>query len=86
MRLSNPKYTLREWMLVEAYSKASPTNIQSPMLPFMLKSNEVDESMIHELFSLIQDPYGEGTEEQDEKYYSRAPDEALNAGGTAFMS
>ena len=86
MRLSNPKYTLREWMLVEAYSKASPTNIQSPMLPFMPKSNEVDESMIHELFSLIQDPYGEGTEEQDEKYYRRAPDEALKAGGTAFMS
>jgi len=56
------------------------------MLPFMPKSNEVDESMIHELFSLIQDPYGEGTEEQDEKYYRRAPDEALKAGGTAFMS
>lgn len=86
MRLANPKYILREWMLVEAYTKASPSTIQSPMLPFVAKSDEGDESMIHELFALIQDPYGEGTHEQDEKFYRRAPDEALKAGGTAFMS
>lgn len=87
MRLANPKYVLREWMLVEAYTKASPSSIQSPMLPFLAKSNNpVDESMIHELYALIQDPYGEGTDEQDAKYYRRAPDEALKAGGTAFMS
>jgi len=86
MRLANPKYVLREWMLVEAYTKASPSSIQSPMLPFVVQSSEADESMVHELFELIQNPYDEGTEEQDEKYYRRAPDEALKAGGTAFMS
>ena len=85
MRLSNPKYILREWMLVDAYSKASPSSIQSPMFP-TLQSSRADESMVHELFRLIQNPYEEGDEEQHEKYFRRAPDEALNAGGTAFMS
>ena len=86
MRLANPKYILREWMLVDAYTKASPSNIQSPMLPFLVQSSDVDESMVHELFTLMQNPYDEGTDEQDAKYYRRAPDDALKAGGTAFMS
>jgi uncharacterized protein YdiU (UPF0061 family) len=86
MRLANPKYVLREWMLVDAYTKASPSSIKSPMLPFMVQSSEIDESMIHELFALTQNPYDEGTDEQDATYYRRAPDEALKAGGTAFMS
>lgn len=85
MRTSNPKYVLREWMLVEAYSKASPSSIRNPLFP-LIQSEEGDESMVHELFELIQDPYAEGTEDHDEKYYRRAPDEALSAGGTAFMS
>lgn len=86
MRTSNPKYVLREWVLVEAYSKASPSSIRNPLFPTSIKSKDGDESMIHELFELIQNPYDEGTEEQDEKYYRRAPNAALNAGGTAFMS
>mmetsp|Transcript_11399 Transcript_11399/g.16099 ORF Transcript_11399/g.16099 Transcript_11399/m.16099 type:complete len:83 (+) Transcript_11399:232-480(+) len=49
-------------------------------------SEHGDESVIHELFDLIQNPYEEGTDEQDLKYYRRAPDHALKAGGTAFMS
>ncbi len=71
MRLANPKYTLREWMLVEAYSRADSRG---------------DYSGVHELFRLIRDPYGEGTADDHEKYYRRAPDESLRAGGTAFMS
>ena len=86
MRISNPKYVLREWMLVEAYSKASPSSISNPLFPIALKSQKADESMVFELFDLIQNPYDEGTEDQDEKYYRRAPDSALKAGGTAFMS
>jgi len=86
MRMSNPKYVLREWMLVEAYSKASPSSIQSRTFPVSIKSEQGDESMIHELFELIKNPYDEGTDEQDEKYYKRAHDDALTAGGTAFMS
>ena len=75
MRLANPKYTLREWMLVEAYSKADAGKFISG-----------DYSTINELFDLCKDPYGEGTPENHKKYYRRAPDETLRAGGTAFMS
>ncbi|KAL7546062.1 hypothetical protein ACHAWF_009545 [Thalassiosira exigua] len=78
---SNPKYVLREWMLVEAYSKADPG--KSPGNPFSVPG---EYSGVHELFELIKDPYGEGTAEFHEKYYRRAPDESLRAGGTAFMS
>lgn len=81
MRLANPKYTLREWMLVEAYSKADTG--KSPGNPF---SVEGDYSGVHELFELCKDPYAEGTPENHEKYYRRAPDESLSQGGTAFMS
>jgi uncharacterized protein YdiU (UPF0061 family) len=86
MRISNPKFVLREWMLVEAYTKASPSSIQSPLFPVSIKSGQADESMVHELFELIKHPYDEGTDEQTNKYYRRAPDSALKAGGTAFMS
>lgn len=88
MRTANPKYILREWMLVEAYTKASPSIFQSPTFLGIGndKSVQGDESMIHELFDLIQNPYDEGSDEQDEKYYRRASEEALKSGGTAFMS
>lgn len=75
MRLSNPKYTLREWMLVDAYTKADGG-----------KFIAADYSLVHELYNLAKDPYGEGSAESHEKYYRRAPDESLRAGGTAFMS
>jgi len=81
MRLANPKYTLKEWMLVEAYTKADAG--KSPGNPFTLSG---DYSGVHELFELIKDPYSEGTSENHKKYYRRAPDESLKAGGTAFMS
>jgi len=75
MRQVNPKYTLREWMLVDAYTKADAGKFMSG-----------DNTMIHELHNLSKDPYGEGSAENHAKYYRRAPDEALSAGGTAFMS
>jgi len=43
MRMSNPKYVLREWMLAEAYFKASPSSIQSRTFPVSIKSEEGDE-------------------------------------------
>lgn len=70
MRLANPKYTLREWMLVDAYNKAA----------------KGDNSIILELLELIQKPYDEGTTEQSNKYYRRAPEESLTTGGTAYFS
>lgn len=82
MRRANPKYTLREWMLVDAYSRADPG--KSPGNPFSVPGG--DYSVVRELFELCKDPYGEGSTEQHKKYYRRAPDESLRAGGTAFMS
>lgn len=70
MRLENPKYTLREWILVEAYTKAATG----------------DETVLNDLMTLIEHPYDEGPSSFDEKYYRRAPDETLGEGGTAFMS
>jgi len=84
MRLANPKYILREWMLVDAYTKANPIRKQTNTLKTTLEKN--DESMIHELYQLILNPYDEGTKEQEEKYYRRTPEEARFQGGTAHMS
>jgi uncharacterized protein YdiU (UPF0061 family) len=82
MRLSNPKYTLREWMLVDAYTKADPGRTPGNPLPAL----GGDYSGVHELFELCRDPYGEGTQENHERYYRRASEKSLRAGGTAFMS
>jgi uncharacterized protein YdiU (UPF0061 family) len=70
MRTSNPKYVLREWMLVDAYSMAA----------------EEDYTMLNELYELIQKPYDEGTAKQNADYYQRASASATARGGTAFMS
>lgn len=67
---ANPKYVLREWMLVKAYQDVS-------------KGNEAE---LLALYDLIQRPYDEGSPVEIERYYRRAPEEALTAGGTAFMS
>lgn len=70
MRLANPKYVLREWMLVDAYTSAAQN----------------DYAEVSDLFQLIQRPYEEGSSNEVNKFYRRAPDEALTSGGTAFMS
>lgn len=70
MLLTNPKYVLREWMLVEAYSSAA----------------EGDEDVLKDVYELIQHPYDEGTPKQESLYYRRAHEDALTTGGTAFMS
>jgi len=70
MKQSNPKYVLREWMLVDAYSTA----------------DNGDYTILNELYDLIQRPYDEGSSEEETAYYRRAPDSAVARGGTAFMS
>ena len=70
MKSNNPKFVLREWILVEGYSAAA----------------RGDFSMITELHDLCKHPYEEGTSEQVAKYYRRAPDASIAKGGTAFMS
>ena len=71
MNKVNPAYVLREWMLVDAYTAAKEKD---------------DFSVLQELFELTRTPYELGSETMQEKYYRRAPDRALKAGGTAFMS
>ena len=72
MRGVNPKYVLREHLLVDAYTKAATG----------------DFSMVDELQKLTQSPYGgDGdTPEFDAKYYVKAPEKSLSSGGVAFMS
>jgi len=69
MRATNPKYVPREWMLVQAYERA----------------NHGDFGLVHELYGLFLDPYGEQPE-LEKKYFKRAPPEALTRGGCAKMS
>jgi len=70
MKINNPKFVLREWMLVEAYSAATTG----------------DTSNTEELFDLVKCPYEEGSSKQTELYYRRAPESSIVKGGTAFMS
>jgi serine/tyrosine/threonine adenylyltransferase len=70
MRMANPKFVLREWMMVKAYKDAA--------------NKDYDE--LHDLFQLIQNPYEEGTPDEHMKYYRRTPVDADLAAGTAFMS
>jgi uncharacterized protein YdiU (UPF0061 family) len=70
MRLANPKYVLREWMLVDAYKAAAKGNY----------------SIMSDLHELIKEPYAEGSAEESKKYYRRPPEKVQFAGGSAFMS
>jgi len=70
MKQVNPKYVLREWMLVDAYSTADGG----------------DNTILNELYELIQRPYEEGSQEEVAAYYRRAPESAIARGGMAFMS
>jgi len=70
MRTNNPKFVLREWILVEAYSTAATG----------------DFSTMEDLHNLCKHPYEEGTPEQTTLYYRRAPETSIAKGGTAFMS
>lgn len=70
MKITNPKFVLREWILVEAYSAAA----------------NGDYSLVKELHELCKHPYEEGTAEQTRLYYRRQPESSISKGGTAFMS
>lgn len=70
MKKNNPKFVLREWILVESYSAAA----------------RGDFSVVKELHDICKDPYSEGTPEQIAQYYRRAPEDSMAKGGTAFMS
>jgi uncharacterized protein YdiU (UPF0061 family) len=72
LRAVNPKYVLREWMLVQAYTEADL---------------EGDFRTTKALRDLTSRPYEEGTSEEHAKFYDLTfAAEKRRAGGTAFMS
>ncbi len=70
MKQTNPKYTWREWLIVPAYQKAM----------------QGDYSLVKELQRVLNDPYGEQSQEVEDKYYQLKPREFFNAGGVSHYS
>jgi len=70
MKLVNPKYSLREWLLVPAYSQASAGNY----------------ALIRELQEVMTQPYVEQSKDVEEKYYRLKPSEFFAVGGLSHVS
>jgi uncharacterized protein YdiU (UPF0061 family) len=70
MKLINPKYSLREWLLVPAYSQAS----------------EGDYSLVRELQTVMTQPYAEQSQEVEDKYYRLKASEFFAVGGLSYLS
>ncbi|MEA2050942.1 MAG: protein adenylyltransferase SelO family protein [Campylobacterota bacterium] len=70
MKKINPKYTLRESILVKAYTKAQDENYK----------------MIEELQEVMNNPYDEQSKEIEEKYYKKKPNESFGIAGISHIS
>ncbi len=70
MKSVNPKYTLREWILVPAYQQAT----------------NGDYALIHELQEVMTQPYAEQSEEVTQKYYRKKPSEVFEIAGISHVS
>ena len=70
MKLVNPKYSLREWFLVPAYSQATAGNY----------------SLVRELQEVMTQPYAEQSKDVEEKYYRLKPSEFFEVGGLSYVS
>lgn len=70
MKLTNPKYTLREWHLVWAYQEAENGNYEP----------------VHELQKIMTNPYDEQTKEIEEKYYIKKPIDFFGIAGISHVS
>ena len=70
MNLINPKYTWREWLIVDAYEKAELG----------------DYSMLNELQIVLSKPYDEQSEEIKRKYDRLKPAQFFNYGGISHYS
>ena len=70
MKLINPKFILREWILVPAYQKAK----------------EGDYSLIKELQEVMINPYSEQSNEISDKYYKLKPLQFFEVGGISHLS
>jgi uncharacterized protein YdiU (UPF0061 family) len=70
MKRVNPKYSLREWFLVPAYSQAIAGNY----------------SLVRELQEVMTQPYAEQSKAVEEKYYRSKPSEFFAVAGLSYMS
>ena len=70
MKLTNPKYTWREWLIAPAYQQAEEGNY----------------SLVKELQEVLSHPYDEQSKEIEDKYYRLKPKEFFNAGGISHYS
>lgn len=70
LKTINPKYTLREWFLVEAYEKAQ----------------KQDYSLVQELQEIMTKPYDEQSSEIEKKYYVKKPMKFFNIAGISHIS
>ena len=70
MKLTNPKYILREWHLVSAYKQAQ----------------EGDYKLIEELQEVMTNPYAEQSSKIEEKYYDKKPSEFFGVAGISHVS
>lgn len=70
MKLTNPKYSLREWFVVPAYQQAM----------------KGDYSLVHELQDIMTQPYAEQSKAVEEKYYRLKPSRYFEAGGWSHYS
>ena len=70
MKLVNPKYILREWIVRPAYQQATMG----------------DYSLIRELQDIMAQPYDEQSKDVEEKYYRQKPNELFQIGGVSHYS
>ena len=70
MKLVNPKYTLREWLLVPAYQQAVTGNY----------------TLLRELQEVMTQPYAEQSKDVEEKYYRLKPTEFFDVAGVSHLS
>ncbi|WP_166263604.1 protein adenylyltransferase SelO [Marinobacter caseinilyticus] len=70
MKLVNPKYSLREWLVVPAYQQAAAG----------------DYSLLRELQEVMTQPYAEQSKDVEEKYYRLKPMELFGVGGSSHYS
>ena len=70
MKLVNPKYSLREWLVAPAYQQAVAG----------------DYTLIRELQEIMTQPYAEQSKDVEEKYYRLRPSEFCEVGGLSHLS
>jgi uncharacterized protein YdiU (UPF0061 family) len=70
MKNVNPKYSLREWLVMPAYQQASTGNY----------------ALVRELQEVMTQPYAEQSQEMEEKYYKLKPSEFFDVGGLSHLS